>query len=100
MNATPSRNCCSVSQPKSRTTPGSRNGIVANPLPKANVPALAKNTSQWTWDELRKGECEPIGVVVEPLAALHQVTVHVAEQGDGPPKPVAAIHTKIPGESE
>src|SRR5258707_15396498 len=41
--ATASKNCCSVSQPYSFTTPPYKKGTIANPLPKTNAPALVKN---------------------------------------------------------
>src|SRR2546425_8166796 len=41
--ATASRNCPSVSQWWSWTTPWRRNGTMARPLPKMNAPALKKN---------------------------------------------------------
>src|SRR6267143_7288903 len=41
--ATASRNCLSLSQPYSCTTPPYRNGTIARPLPKTKAPAFAKN---------------------------------------------------------
>src|SRR5205807_7382050 len=48
--ATASRNCRSVSQWNSSTTPPCRNGTIASPLPNTNSPAAAKyaNTFQST----------------------------------------------------
>ncbi len=40
--ATASRNCRSVSQCISSTTPPCRNGTMARPLPNTNAPASAK----------------------------------------------------------
>src|SRR5258708_5790522 len=41
--ATASRNCCSLSQPYSFTTPPYKKGTMASPLPKTKAPAFVKN---------------------------------------------------------
>ncbi len=58
--ATASRNCRSVSQPNSFTTPPCRKGTIASPLPKTNAPASVKYQAIFQSTEPSAGPCNPV----------------------------------------
>src|SRR5689334_18793541 len=58
--ATASRNCCSVNQCSSFTTPPCKKGTIARPEPKTNAPAAAKNQNTCDKTLVEAGPCSPV----------------------------------------
>src|SRR6185369_2509323 len=58
--ATASRNCRSVSHPRSLTTAPCRNGTMASPLPNTNVPASAKQDAMRQRTDAGASPCTPV----------------------------------------